>query len=333
MATAEQIKSFINTLGALAVAESNRRIANGQGFVLPSVCIAQSALETGWGTSGLMTRANAYFGIKAGGSWTGAVYTADTWEVANGEAYNTTANFRAYSSLADSVKDYYDLIGNNSRYAGALSFGLSQSEWKTPKQCITAIWSGGYATDTLYVEKIMSTINARNLAEWDTKIDGVSVGESTGGILAETYFFNNDMFVEGKLVVTDSGRSIQNDRSVSDWSAIDWDKAITPKYTGTAYLKGYWTNDYGEHDLSTMTNPRKIYVARLLNDTATVSETPISPNDPIQVIAGEKIGIFMPYPLENVQSSKYRFTIEPTQYTIDNSARYDEPIAFFVKVE
>ena len=173
MATAAEIKTFINRLGALAVAECNRRIAAGKGFVLPSVCIAQSALETGWGTSGLMVKANAFFGIKAGGSWTGEVYRADTWEVANGEAYNTTANFRAYPSVAASVTDYYDLI-SNSRYSNALSYGLDSSKWLTPKACITAIWSGGYATDTLYVEKIMNTINARDLTYYDSLIDGVS---------------------------------------------------------------------------------------------------------------------------------------------------------------
>ena len=47
----ETIVAFINQLGNLAVAEANRRIANGGKFILPSVVIAQSAHETGWGTS------------------------------------------------------------------------------------------------------------------------------------------------------------------------------------------------------------------------------------------------------------------------------------------
>ncbi|MBO5712865.1 MAG: glucosaminidase domain-containing protein, partial [Clostridia bacterium] len=114
-------QEFFTTLGNLAVAESNRRIANGSKFVLPSVCIGQSALETGYGSSGLMVKANAFFGIKAGGSWTGKVYTADTWEVADGVEYNTSANFRAYDNLQDSVAAYYELIINASRYRGGLS--------------------------------------------------------------------------------------------------------------------------------------------------------------------------------------------------------------------
>lgn len=221
MATATQIKNFISKLGALAVAECNRRISENKGFVLPSVCIAQSALETGWGTAGIMVKANAYFGIKAGGSWTGAVYRADTWEVDSGGAYNTTANFRAYPSLSASVTDYYDLIGNNSRYANGLSFGLNSATWKTPKECITAIWAGGYATDTLYVEKIMNTITARDLTYYDKLIDGVSN--------LPVYTFDKRDMVQGGLKVIDSGRSVENDRTVTTAVSIEWDEAPTVK--------------------------------------------------------------------------------------------------------
>lgn len=173
MATNAQIESFIKEFGALAVSECNRRIANGEGFVLPSVCMAQSAIETGWGTSGLMTKANAYFGIKAGGSWTGKVYSASTWEVENGEAYNTTANFRAYNSKADSVRDYYELILSLPRYAGGVSY--YPDKVLTPRATITAIWEGGYATDEEYVSKVMNIINTRNLTAWDAKIDGITI--------------------------------------------------------------------------------------------------------------------------------------------------------------
>lgn len=161
---------FFDTLGNLAVAESNRRIANGSKYVLPSVCIGQSALETGYGGSDLMVKANAFFGIKAGGSWTGKVFTADTKEVVNGVTYNTVANFRAYDSLADSVADYYDLIINASRYANALS--TYPSDIKTPYDTLYAIWSAGYATDELYMEKTYPIIEDNNLAQFDAKVDG-----------------------------------------------------------------------------------------------------------------------------------------------------------------
>lgn len=224
MATNAEIKSFINTLGALAVAECNKRIAEGKGFVLPSICIAQSAHETGWGSAGIMVKANAYFGIKAGGSWTGAVYRADTWEVANGEAYNTTANFRAYPSLAASVADYYELITTNSRYANGISYGADSSKWLTPKASITAIWSGGYATDTLYVEKIMNIVNGRDLTYYDTQISGTP---------PVALSFTKADFTQGAYVAGDSGRSLSLNTADTLAISLKTDKQITLERAST----------------------------------------------------------------------------------------------------
>lgn len=274
MATATEIKNFINKLGKLAIAESNRRISSGGGFVLPSVCIAQSALETGWGSSGLMTRANAFFGIKAGGSWTGKVYTADTWEVADGQAYNTTANFRAYDSLEESVRDYYDLIANNSRYSNALSYGTGSSKWKTPRECITAIWAGGYATDTLYVQKIMNTITARDLAVFDSKIDGVSFTAP-----ADTQAFSVTSFIAGALAITDSGRTISNVDKANAFSS-DWSKAPTIESDTTFNVK---IND-PEGVI------RQVNIATLIADTPNIEATI---GGELVVKAGTKIGVYL----------------------------------------
>ena len=164
MATATQINDFIKTLGALARSETNRRASSGLEFILPSVCIAQACLETGYGDSGLMTKANAYFGIKAGGSWTGKVYSSYTGEVYGGVNVTTYATFRAYDSKQESVEDYYNLICNSSRYKDAVS---TVSNVLTPYETIYEIWSGGYATDPSYVTKIMNIIKARNLTIYD----------------------------------------------------------------------------------------------------------------------------------------------------------------------
>lgn len=231
MATNSEIKAFIKTFGTLAVKECNRRIALGEGFPLPSVCMAQSALESDWGVAGLMKRANAFFGIKAGGSWKGKIYVADTWEVAeNGEAYNTVANFRAYDSLEDSMRDYFDLIIHASRYKNALSYGTDKSQWKTARECVTAIWAAGYATDKLYVQKIMNTIEGRNLTEWDTKIDGS--GAIVDNLLENKTFTFSDMLV-GKLIESDGGRSFANDKTDLTSFAVNAANAITATGSGT----------------------------------------------------------------------------------------------------
>lgn len=161
MATKAQVNNFIDKLSTLARVEYQKRKNAGQKWVLPSVCIAQSALETGWGTSALMVKANAFFGIKAGTDWTGKVYSTKTQECYNDKDYTTITDlFRAYDSLEESVADYYDLITGLSRYAGA----CNQSNAQT---CIQAIKDGGYATSPTYVDNVMSIINQYNLTQYD----------------------------------------------------------------------------------------------------------------------------------------------------------------------
>lgn len=179
MATNSEVIAFIELVGPVAVAEANRRILEGKTFVLPSVCIAQAAHETGWGTSTRMIASNALFGIKAGGSWTGKVFRADTWEMADGESYNTSANFRAYDSIAESVADYFSLICDSARYAAAVS--TFPDDIKSAYDTLYAIWAGGYATDEEYVPNVWGLLEGRDLTQWDEKVDGITTTPSTGG--------------------------------------------------------------------------------------------------------------------------------------------------------
>ena len=162
MATQTQVSRFIEKIAKQAIAECRKRSKK----VLPSVCIAQAAIETGWGTSSLMTKANAYFGIKANKSWGGKVYNSRTKECYDGKTYvNITACFRAYDSTAESVADYYDLITKNARYSGAVNE-------PDAKKCITAIKKGGYATDPTYVSKVLKIIKKYNLTKYDDVLTG-----------------------------------------------------------------------------------------------------------------------------------------------------------------
>ena len=126
-----------------------------------SVVISQAILETGFGGSELMMKANALFGIKATKTWKGKVYNADTKECYDGISMTTVkASFRAYESIEGSVNDYFDLITKNKRYEKALH-SLSAHE------CITAIKEGGYATDPKYIDKIITLIKTHNLTQYD----------------------------------------------------------------------------------------------------------------------------------------------------------------------
>lgn len=161
MATAKQVNEFIKTLSKLAQKEYQKRKKAGKKWTLPSVCIAQAALETGWGTSPMMIKANAYFGIKAGTGWKGKVYSTKTQECYDGKNYTTITDlFRAYDSLEDSVADYYDLITGLDRYAAA----CNQTD---PQKCIQAIKDGGYATSPTYVKNVMSIVKQYDLTKYD----------------------------------------------------------------------------------------------------------------------------------------------------------------------
>lgn len=165
MATEAQIANFINMMIPIA-----RRQAKKHDYKLyASVCIAQAAHESAWGTSAKMAKAKALFGVKVGKSqvhfgsaWKGASYNTKTKEYYNGSNTPTTItdNFRAYASVEDSTEDYMDLLCSSSRYRGALN-------QPSPQKCIEGIKNGGYATGPDYVKHIMQTINKRDLTRYD----------------------------------------------------------------------------------------------------------------------------------------------------------------------
>ena len=147
---------YINLIAPLIQKENQKR----GNTIFTSVAIAQSILETGWGKSGLMMKANAIYGIKAFEDWKGKVYSSYTNEVYNNYNVTIKASFRAYNSLEESISDYFDLLTKSNRYRECLTAN-------TPLECITAIKNGGYATDPDYISKIMSIINSNKLTLYD----------------------------------------------------------------------------------------------------------------------------------------------------------------------
>lgn len=160
MATAAQVKQFIDTVAPLAVQVCEER---GYGNAQAWTCVAQAACETGYGTAGVMMGAKAILGIKADPGWVkaakygGLVYSARTKECYDGKTYtDITDTFRAYNSLLDSVRDYFDLM-EKPRYAASLKA-------TNVNDCITAIKNGGYATSPTYINTINSIYNQNKAA-------------------------------------------------------------------------------------------------------------------------------------------------------------------------
>jgi len=119
--------------------------------------VSQAALETGWGRKEIRhgdgSPAFNLFGIKATGSWKGAVAEVMTTEYVNGKAEKVVAKFRAYGSYAESFADYARLIKGSPRYAGVVANAESAQGFAQGLQ------RAGYATDPAYADKLTRVIN------------------------------------------------------------------------------------------------------------------------------------------------------------------------------
>jgi len=179
MAITKEQKDFIERVGNLAVADMQKS------GVLASLTIAQAILESGWGKSGLTVKANALFGIKAGSSWKGKVYSAKTQECYDGATYTTiTALFRAYGSWAESVADHSALLTGLARYKAV----VGERDYKTACRAIKA---AGYATDPNYADKLIQIIESYGL----TAYDGAGAGEKGEQTMTATEKKNRENIV------------------------------------------------------------------------------------------------------------------------------------------
>lgn len=144
---------FINAIGDVAgkiCAEYN----------LPaSVCIAQAALESGWGRYCIGNY--NYFGRKYNG-W-GDYVVKPTQEYIGGEWTTIYAKFQSYESLEDAIRDWCVLITEEPAYSSALQ--MWHDTWEIGEFVRTL--APVYATDPDYAEKVLSTINANDLMRFD----------------------------------------------------------------------------------------------------------------------------------------------------------------------
>lgn len=128
-----------------------------------SVMLAQAAVESAWGQSGLAQEPNNnLFGIK--GSYNGQSVNMNTGEYGNGGYYTTNAGFRKYPSYTESFEDngallrnqmgnYYSgtWVENSNNYAQATQNGLQ----------------GKYATDPNYAKTLNSVIATNGFDKYD----------------------------------------------------------------------------------------------------------------------------------------------------------------------
>ena len=169
-------EAFIEYIGSLAKEDMK---TSG---ILASITIAQSILESNGGQSDLVLKANNLFGMKANlsgntwdSTWDGKIYSKITREEINGKLEEIVAEFRAYNSIEESIKDHSNYLrdaknGSNLRYAGI----IGETNYK---KAIQIIKDGGYATDSKYVNKIINIIEEYDLDRWDLAVSPSDLNE------------------------------------------------------------------------------------------------------------------------------------------------------------
>ena len=112
--------------------------------ILPSVIIAQAALESGWNLE-----AKTLFGIKGNG------VSLVTTEYIDGVKKIVTDSFVVYKDIAEAIEGYFNLL-NAERYANVRNAD-------TYSEQAVELYNCGYATDPDYSEKIVNIIEINRL--------------------------------------------------------------------------------------------------------------------------------------------------------------------------
>lgn len=155
MASSAQAKEFIQRIAPIIQDEAIKR-----GYKVCSPIIAQACIESGFDTSLLAYKFHNYFGMKCGSSWKGKSVNLKTKEeYTTGTLTTIRDNFRAYNSMEEGVKGYFDFISTK-RYSNLKSAD-------SPEVYLQRIKADGYATSSRYVQTNMNCIKKYNLTDWD----------------------------------------------------------------------------------------------------------------------------------------------------------------------
>ena len=147
-------QDFIDLIGPAA-----RASAKVTG-VPASFTVAQAALESGWGESSLARDGKNLFGVKADPGWHGDVLTLNTREFLHGTWVMVPALWRKYANWQDCMDDHAAFLHQNRRYASC--FACTNGD-----AFARAVAQAGYATDPDYAAKLVSIIDAHQLAALD----------------------------------------------------------------------------------------------------------------------------------------------------------------------
>ncbi len=124
----------------------------------PGVTVAQAALESAWGSSGLAQVANNYFGIKARPG--GAAVELPTTEYVGGALVHVPAKFAKYASMAECFADRDRMIASLPAYCEARAAG-------SRPEAFTRALARHWATDPDYAQKLLAVYRVHGLDKLD----------------------------------------------------------------------------------------------------------------------------------------------------------------------
>lgn len=152
---------FVETIAPMIVAEGKKR-----GYSVFSTVIAQAVIESNYGQSKLSVGYNNFFGLKCGSRWKGKSVNMKTKEEYSvGTLTTIKDNFRAYDTVEEGVKGYYDFISTK-RYSNLKTA-------VTPRQYAEILKADGYATSSSYVNTLMTCVNRLGLVKYDNAISEI----------------------------------------------------------------------------------------------------------------------------------------------------------------
>lgn len=168
-----------------AIAPAVQKACKRYGY-LPSVLIAQSCLENGYGIRSYwdnpqieaLLAVNNMVGIKSSllneswneyTVWQGESITKKTPEEYNGKMVTITDNFRKYDSIERSFCDFLLFLKYASNYGkgGIPKYGDEVLAIKNPEQLIKTVAGRGYATGSTYPTSVMHILNKHDLTKYD----------------------------------------------------------------------------------------------------------------------------------------------------------------------
>jgi flagellum-specific peptidoglycan hydrolase FlgJ len=134
-------------------------IATQQKYGVPaSVTIAQAIDESAWGQSILATHDHNLFGIK--GTGPAGSDLLPTREFAGGQLVDTTAPFRIYHDMGQSIEAHGKLLARSDYFTNAMAN-------RHQPNAFAAALTGVYATDPGYGTKLIQLMQQYNLYRFD----------------------------------------------------------------------------------------------------------------------------------------------------------------------